>query len=34
MKQNSEDEIETLDVLKSQSFAFLILLRLETEVKN
>ena len=29
MKQNLENEIEMLDVLKSQPFAFFILLRLE-----
>ena len=34
MKYNLENEIETLDVLKSQPFQFFILLRLETEVQN
>ena len=33
-KKNSENEIETLDVLKSQPFQNFILLRLEKEVKN
>ena len=34
MKQNLENEIEMLDVLKSQPFAFFILLRLEKKKKK
>ena len=34
MKQNLENEIEMLDVLKSQPFAFFILLRLEERKKK
>ena len=34
MKQNLENEIEMLDVLKSQPFTFFILLRLEKRKKK